>query len=544
MPIVPAPQVRIYNPAEGEEQALTNFTVPTLLPDLGEVLEVAGGVPAAQFAAGARWALAAANNWQLGAQLTLGHVVSTVGIPAFEVFDVVMEALGQDVSELFDDALRQSGETLNQALSRLEKSDEGKVVSAAKKGLAAGVGPAVDAAAVVPVLGWSVQIAWSLAMLVRRVAQLLKDQNQQQQQLYEESSFSAEGDHLVFEGYLQRLQQTRDWTLIFQAPGWGKPKSWMEPFGRHVLGDDGKQFGLRFLTTNPINGAMGNVPGTGWCHQSLEVLDGKPVEPGAFLPSTRGQAGWLWEHVIKTNGPALYTIDTGKLIDNWSTYLHDLRVYLSEFGLSDSELKKILLFWNGANDAKGNYRKIFGWVSKGKPKLAPTDDEWEKYQPVREASDLAERQRALLDTLLVAYIDDSFAALKADPSLKALWLERRQQLLSHPARCKVDITNVPDADYREALKDSGHGTGFCLASGILLTAEGFDGPDKKLPQGQTGFPIADGSTLGKKRRRRGSSGLVPVVALGAGAVLAHKKGWLRSKRLRKLWELLPPTLLP
>lgn len=535
MPIVPAHQVSIYNPAEGEAQSLDHFTVPVLLPDLGEVLEVAGGVPATQFAAGTQWAISAAANWQIGAQLTLGQVVTTVGMPAFDVFDTVMAALGEDVTKMFQDAIKQSGETIAQAVRRLGKSNKATVLKAANAGVSAGVGPAVNAAAVIPVLGWSVTILWNMSVFARKLADLLKKQNAPQVQLYKESSFSSQGDHLVFTSFLQRMADTRDWTLIFQAPGWGKPNGWQEPFGRQELGEGGNKFGTRFLTTNPINGAMGNVPGTGWCHQSLEMLGDprEPTDPGAFLPSTRSQAGWLWEHVIKGNSsPALYCVDAGKLGDNWATYLYDLRVYLSQSDAAPSEdhLRKILLYWNGAYDAKGKYRKVFGWIKPKNIALSPKPNEWDHYQPVREAADLADKQRAMLDTILVAYIDEDYAALKADSSLRDLWLERRQQLLSHPARCEVDITNVPDSVYRNALKDSGHGTGQCLEAATQLAAAGFEPPKRAGPSGQSGFPVEGGlAARPRPKRSRSSIGALPILAAGgAAAYAAHRGGLIRK----------------
>lgn len=542
MPKLRPNKVKIYNPATGTKQSVEAFAMPTLLPEVNQILEVASGSPTVVQSTQTKWTVESARTWQLGTQLTLASLVTSVGIPTYEVFEGVMGVIGTDVTKLFNNTLRETGKTLSETIQSLGRAGEGATARAVEGSLEVGVGHALDNVAVIPVVGWIVDILVGLTKLIKKVVHIHREnQKPAAEAIYSPSAFTAEGDTIVFEQqYLERLGRFQDWTLVYLPPTLGKPASHIKEIDEQFLKPCGEIDtrvkwqncdGIRFIGTNPIEGAIGNVPGTGWLHQSVEYYkNDRKIEPGAFLPSTRSQAGWLWETVIKGTTPATFTIDTQLLQISWEGYLYGLKVALYESRhLNDTDRERIVRFWNGGRDADGNYARNFGWINTGDvPHLEPVHNEWDEYQPVLEAKALRRKQRKMLDTLMVAYLDNSFPAVNnsKDPEFHDLWERRRRQLLEHPARCLVDIDNVPDGDYKRALIESGVTQMICAQMPFQhMVANEYSVPPPEItPQiGQFTFP-GDGDDTWP---RKPSMGVLPWVAAAAAlGGLAWKKGLL------------------
>lgn len=541
--------MKVYNPATGTKQKLEAWSMPQLLPDIAQVMEASGGSPTIQQATRTDWAIRSARNWQVGAQLTLGSLVTTVGIPTMHLFETVMQSVGVDAHKLFNDSLREAGRTLAETIQKLGRESEEVATGAVRSSLGEGIGHAVDNVAVIPVVGWVVQILFGLGKLIGKIVKIQKaSQLPAAQSTYPPSSFTAEGDTAVFEKfYFDRIRSFQDWTQIYLPPTLGKFESYHDVFVHTLLEpgcttDTGRRWqgcsGIRFIGSNPITGAIGNVPGTGWLHQSIEYFKGNVnIDPGMYLPSTRSQAGWLWQGAIKGNTPTAFTIDTELLQASWESYLMDLRIAIAESGsLNDEDRRRILTFYNSGRDERGKLRQIFGWYGTGSPigtSIKPGHNEWDYYQPVKEAKDLRKKQRQMLDTIAVAYLDNSFPAVNnaISPEFHDLWQRRKRQLLEHPDRCLVDLTNVPDRDYRDALRDAGVGKGICAQLGGGLAAPGPSGPSRTTPGlGQDGMP-GDGGGGTSAPGTRPASGTGTVVALSlavAGLGYAAHKGYLQK----------------
>lgn len=564
MPRLEGDEIKVYNPATGTRQKIEAFSMPPLLPEAGEILEAAGGSPSLQQATQVAWAVRSASTWQVGAQLTLGSLVHSVGIPVMHLFDDVMQAVGVNAEKLFKDAIRQTGKTLVETIRNLGEQGEAAASGAVQNGLSQGVGIAVNNVSVIPVIGWVVQILFGLGKAIANIVRIHQaDQRGDLEAIYKPSKFTAEGDTIVFEQlFLERVRMYQDWTKIYLPPTLGKAQSWQEPFYNELLEPcvnvaamsekERRQFekqhvknrpwqgceGIRIIGGNPIEGALGNVPGAGFLHQSIEYFKGATmVDPGGFLPTARSQAGWLWQSAIRSGLPSAFTIDTELAQAAWESYLYDLREVIAlDSKLNDEDRRRILRFWNGGNDNQGRWRPIFGWYPGGgalPASVHPANNEWDNYAPVKEVKALRKTQRQLLDTIVVAYLDNSFPSVNnaKSPEFHDLWERRRRQLLEHPDRCRVDLTNVPDPDYRDALKSSGVGKGICAQLGGGFQSMPEPKPVRTTPGLGDSMPGGgdDGTDKpGTKRTSSGSGGIVLAGAAVAGVALAAHKGYFQK----------------
>jgi hypothetical protein len=109
--------------------------------------------------------------------------------------------------------------------------------------------------------------------------------------------------------------------------------------------------------------------------------------------------------------------------------------------------------------------------------LAPTDFAVEQVLVVKESKALRDRQTALLNTTLIAYLDSGMVAFKNN-QLKSKWEDRKMDLLQHGARCSINVNDVEYSDpvYMQALIESGVGSIQCGPTQMAASVQNFNEP--------------------------------------------------------------------
>ncbi len=502
-----------------------SWEVNRLLPDVNEVFGASVGVVSSGYL-GSGYALDAAYIWQESSQMALGNVLQSVGIPALHLFKDVVKKLDIDVVGEVGDKLIEVYGSIKEA--RQAMASAGDVVDggeAMHASVEAGIGFAVQGVSHVPVYGWIVKIVWAVAKLIKGIVKISRAEKNYGpvSMQYPASRFSPELDNMILNDMLTTLRDKTapDWSRLFGPPQMGKGQGTLKDYW--VKEQEGgakeiyRRLGLSGGTPTDWQGAgwTGMVPGTTVLHRGVYVKGNGASELGSSLmPSTQNVLFWLWKDIIgkKGNaGPAMYTIDTEEIM-TWKGYIHGLHKFLYETNQLSSKEKTAVMQMLNSQDGK----KVFGWGTK----IKPTENEVDKYQPVKELNALRSRQEAFLDSLLVAYIDKDWGAIKGSAALKAKWKGRRRDLLEHPARCDVDLDNVPDVDYRNELQARGAGTPQCRVgpqSFAIATVQPFNPGLAKTPEGQDHGEGGAGPSRG--------IGYLPLLALGVGAWYAYKKGY-------------------
>lgn len=499
-------------------------TIDTLLPDLGAM---SSNAPAAGLVAG-WWSQQAAFIWQEASQVSLGNLAMNVGVPVLKSFDIILESLAIDPVREISEKLIDTYGSLQASWSKSDgKEQGGEAVAMTVEG---GVGMGVNAASVIPILGWVVKVGWQAAKGIRWVVKVAKEANAPDaKRIVPVTTFSPDLDNIALNRVVEELRGTKAWGRFFGPPAMGEGVGTLKDFGWMETELGGIQIVRRRGDIGNTGwaeaGWMGMIPGSPRLHQGLEISDkGTVREMGdILLPSARNIAIWLWRNIVGRQNrvtPSLYCVNVDDMM-LWGQYILDLKNFVLEADFMDDETKlKILKFYD-REAAPNTSRRIFGWGSK----LEVKEHEWDNYGPVRQARVVRDRQMAFMDTLMCAYVDDSFDALKKDADLKARWELRRSQLLEHPARCEVDLSSVPDSDYREALKQKGVGSLVCRPELSLTSAVlPYDKPATMPPEAQS-----YGTAKPKSRPRKKGIGLaVPFIALSATAYWAHRTGKLKA----------------
>lgn len=507
-----------------------DWEVKRLLPDVDAIHDAsAGAVSTTYLSAG--YALDASYIWQESSQMALGNILQSVGMPLVEVYKDIIDKLDINVVSEVKDKLIQTYGDLQAAKTAMKTAGDSKDGGAAM-GLSidSGIGFAVNQLSNVP-LGWVVKLAWNISKFIRGIVSLSKADKDKfkTKTIYPDSRFSPQLDNMILNDTLGKIRSTTNWSRLFGPPQLGSGQGTLPDYWVKTTESGAKEIYRKFGWSSDGQemdwqsaGWTGMVPGTTLLHRGVRLKGNDAQDLGpSLMPSTQNVLFWLWKDIIgkKGNaGPAMYTIDTEEL-QYWRMYIHGLHQFLYETdeisGAQKNAVMKLL------NTQMG--KKVFGWGTK----LKPTDNETDTYQPVKEADALLARQEAFLDTLLVAYIDDSWGALKHNDQLRDKWLSRRKDLLKHPARCAVDLKNVPDAEYVQALKDKGVDSPMCQQAAQSYAVAPL-GPPEDVPEGQVHG--VGGLTLGEKKVQPGSQGreigYLPLLAVGVGvgAWYAYKKG--------------------
>ncbi len=265
--------------------------------------------------------------------------------------------------------------------------------------------------------------------------------------------YTEEVDAAVAEGV--RLQMgDPNWTPLF-----------MPRFSTNIQiqrrGEEGRTM---FLSGGPGPG-LGYVPGTQRILGALQAdadrdqrmprkwRGGFTANLGDYYPTAAQLATALYGQVAEP-GPYLYLIDTLKIESAWENYVGAMIDFArSEWDRTDTYGRTELtnsMKWMYALKAEGKW--MWGFVP-------PWSPEWEGPTIVDAfvkpaMSQLRKRQKHQLGKLTVAYCTEEGHAFKNLP-LKLRLNSMRQRLLTHPARYEVNLDDVIDSGYLQALRDSG-----------------------------------------------------------------------------------------
>ena len=486
-------------------------SVDMRLPDIAQLGQEAGGAPISDLFE-AFHAQQSAKMYQVGSQAALAGISQNVGIPSQAgTFNTIKEAFRLDALLVVDDVLQSVG-GVGGVLAALEKMQAQQGGEPLLQAVQQGVGIAVRVAtAGNPIGRWIERAIWSVVRFLRRVNNRARVSAEAAKLEFPQTTFNPELDNWVLNSVvLQEIRQSKDWSRMFGPPG-GKLPADAKPFRfRHLQGG-----GLRIYPGESWaqDGFLGMVPGTAFLHQGVELVPQARDMGETLLPSPRNILTWLWKAVAGkgTNvTPALYCVDTD-VIELWGYYIFQLHKYVHESDeINEDRKQRIIDDWNRRIDpATGKTAKIFGWGTSIKPKSNEEDD----YAPMAFARKLRKRQMAYLDTIMVAYLSSEYIALRKDAALRSRWQERREQLLNHPAVCDVDLRNVPDGSYKEAVKSKQRSmAGPCKAPTMSKTARVPEDPD--APDAQGGGAGADAGDNGAGKTAKKGIGWLPVLAAG------------------------------
>lgn len=500
-------------------------SVDTLLPDIPEIAADAGNAPVFSVLHG-MYAATAAEIFQLASQVGLGSLVANVGMPVMSTFDTILDALQIDVKAEVTAKLMEGGRNLLEAYKAIKNGGE-QGQELAQISVETAVGAGIDLAAVIPVAGWVVKIIWGLGKALKGIAEIARSKGAEGAKAqYPPTTFNPQLDNGIVNAVLADIYGKRAWGRRWSPPAMGMGVGTLSDFS--VVSTEGGGFELvRKAGTQggePIDwasaGWLGMIPGTPYLHQGIQVDHSGGVRDigEILLPSAREVLLWLWGSVMGHGAavtPAMWCVDTLE-VQLWGQYIADLHQFVyADLKASPKIKQRIIDHFNARSG-----QKVFGWGTSIKPKA----NEHDHYEPLRQAKTLYDRQMGYLDTLMCAYVDDSYAAIAADSAMRDRWEQRRRQLLEHPARCDVDISNVPDAEYREALRDAGAASMMCRAGPARFAAE--LKPEAEIPVGTTYSPPSSGA-----RPSRGLPLFVPLAALSLVAYAGYKAGYIPALKL-------------
>lgn len=430
----------ILTPDRGPlENVQLTLDLASQLPEIADI-RATGGHPNALDVAAREWRRRTGIVWQQAAQQTLGGIVANVGIPVHE-----MRRIGGELVNVYS-AVVGGFDVKTAAISIAKQLATDLELENTLANTAGALGEKVASA--VPIIGAVVRLVVSVTRIAVRVARAEKGKFDKPI-YYQRSGFLAAQDSAFYaDSFAHPLQNTRDWTNIFSPPGWelrmGQVK---HTFAKHEL-DEGDGWRVTMIEGQ---GGLGQIPGENWLHQSIEFYGSGPgVDPGQYLPTANQQATFLWAQ-LQSQGPSIMCVDAAAVGARWADYLFYLRRWLHESGkLSTKQQDRVIDF----------LRPAVGWRARPRGRSSGDAPTWENldvesFAPVQAAERLRKAQRAALDTLTCAYVDESYEAIMRDKPLELQWEHRRRQLLEHRARFAVDLDNVPDQAYRAELMRRG-----------------------------------------------------------------------------------------
>ena len=231
---------------------------------------------------------------------------------------------------------------------------------------------------------------------------------------------------------------------------------------------------------------------------------------GDLYPSLRRVGASLWSMVSCTRSAQAFELDTRGIPEAWGFW-------------EDSAIE-------AAADAFGGGVKLFADRVVGfEALIRSTRLDFFGVDSSRSVAEGAERrikslrrlQRRLLDSLVVAFASENQAAFR-DPKLAELLDVRRRQLLRHPARWRVDLRDIPDLAYRDAMRDATPAGDRPIAAALApqITGEPFEQeePPGLAPLGEPEIP-----TSGAPSRRGGLPAWAWAALAAAGLFAASRR---------------------
>jgi hypothetical protein len=243
-----------------------------------------------------------------------------------------------------------------------------------------------------------------------------------------------------------------------------------------------------------INGELGSFERRAILRDWSRVFEGTIESAGALFPSLHRVGGSIWSALSSTKSAYAYELDTSGILDLWAQW----------FEASG----------RAARDAMSGGVKMYA-------------DRFVGFQALQRSSQLsfygagsgsmldeAERQMAALETLqdelstslACAYCSLQQPAIANNLALRTRINESRAKLLTHMARWRVSLQDVPDEAYRAQLRDVTKPQDRPLGANVTENAGGFDEPKRTTP------PL--GGTGGSA-----GAGAAAIAAAGAAAFL-------------------------
>jgi hypothetical protein len=187
---------------------------------------------------------------------------------------------------------------------------------------------------------------------------------------------------------------------------------------------------------------------------------GRPLyeEWGRFKPAFTQGAMQSWQGLLP-NSRATYLVDAVRLSDAWREWGGHMRAWATGPRYSEGMRHRAAgLLTSTASlgvAAKQRVRSdgfetMLPWVpySGDGIHVVPTIADFGQWAAMAQ---LFRRQRKYLGTLTVAYCSETDPAFASSPELRDLLATRRAMLLDHPAVNQVELGQVVDADYRQAI---------------------------------------------------------------------------------------------
>ncbi len=371
-----------------------------------------------------------------------------------------------------------------------------------------------------PVLGWIVQ--WG--MFAARMYKVILAEYKDAESVVAGPVYDPDADAAYVQQAFDTMRSSRDWTWLWLPYAVGPDRS-VKVQGHDVINRawyiEGERVGWGgvpgvgrcwgqgwfFDTDNPrdrndsrrlVVEAYGEVP---------EAFDGSYMGSwDDYRPAVRQMAALLWSRQNAT--VESFFVDHQQIIDRWEEWDGAIRDNW-ESGPDGSRRRRWSIL-----------RPLWAWSQ-----FVNIDQcrGWNPFYEVYECTVLdvvrhyirehRKRCEALLGTLTCAYVSEEDPAFR-DADLRALLDTRRRQLLDHPALLRVDISAIPDPEYRQA-------AGLRWSQRLPLQARGeppapapADKPDTLpdepgLPPGGVPVPAAAWSQGG------GGAGLLLALVLGA-----------------------------
>jgi hypothetical protein len=318
---------------------------------------------------------------------------------------------------------------------------------------------ALSAITGIPILGWIVGIGravWQIVDAARARAPTIAGQHALAYDLLADSSAAR---------HVLDLAAGSDWTQIFMPPAgpWGRERLAYTASG-YADGDAWGQISGIDL------GSIGALPGVaeiaGYWQSPRHLLGSSRLagresiqSAATLLPSTTSLCGQLWCAAQAGGLATTGRIDFAKLASAWRDYAGALQQFAGETrGGGDATKPQASPEHGWLAD---QIVRAFSWRIAGMepfygldPKKVPSEYRiglLDKIVAWRCAQAIEATRRAWRTTPSAAYVDASAPALK-DPGLKLAWGKARQQLL-HMARRRIglDLSLVPQGEYRNAL---------------------------------------------------------------------------------------------
>lgn len=395
-------------------------------------------------------------------QMVAGSTLASVGAPLgdFSVGDILWDGL-MGIVEIEDAALEILtivAELGTNLVGDFVEEAMGMVIEAMESVLEQVFQPMMDVVGAIPVFGWIAKTIWNVAMGIKKIVDLVRQLNAPPpEKEYDAAYFDPDADRNVANSLiLPRISTDRDWTPLFMPPGTGKANNFGSAIAQVKLANG---VGRRFTQSGQVHHPeyVGYIPGAGTIERGFEIYEGRQYftrNLGQLYPTTRNLCDTVWAQVNRVS-PAMYTVDAEKAAKAWYGHLFDIRVFLHEW--SD---KEGMTRTDAKNFVDGLGKQLFNWASWDQGKAGFEGDGLDPFglngsTPVVNLRILRDNQVKFLNQSIVAYVDEDSPAISGywnSDYTKERWETNRQKLLSHKARCDIDLASIPDNAYRTQME--------------------------------------------------------------------------------------------